>query len=350
MTSDNKDASSQAPQSSDKPTPTQSGNNNNDNKASTTAKASGSGKASDSGGKTTGKPNKTYDPRLPAGGISMITPNALAGDQFYKVGQYVTFAWNYTSLSVTPSAIDILASCSANQATYTIAVNQSAQETKIVWDTKNTPDGQAPFLTEKYTLLIYDAESSVTAAPRAGYLGVFNQFTFGMYTPQPYVPWNGKLHVSSPDYFQLTCCRISMRKLCQERRPFTLREKRAQGHAHHLRHDRRLPRLLRPQLWAVVVPDRISHLVHSPIYDARHSFTLHTCPYIHTPLRDLEESIGAQALGMAQTFTVLRERKLALKVRRWGGLTGSIYRHHHFYTHRQGYNLREKKLDHAGHG
>lgn len=119
----------------------------------------------------------------------MVTPNALAGDQFYKVGDWVTFAWNYTSLSVTPSAIDVLASCSANQATYTIAVNMSAAQTQVLWDTQNTPSGQAPFLTEKYTLLIYDAESSVTAAPRPGYLGVFNQFTFGMYTPQPYVDW-----------------------------------------------------------------------------------------------------------------------------------------------------------------
>lgn len=122
----------------------------------------------------------------------MVTPNVFAGDQFYKVGNYITFAWNYTSLSVTPSAIDVLASCSANQATYTIAVNVSAQETKVIWDTKNTPDGQAPFLTEKYTLLIYDAESSVTAAPRPGYLAAFNQFTFGMYTPQPYVEWESK--------------------------------------------------------------------------------------------------------------------------------------------------------------
>lgn len=120
-----------------------------------------------------------------------MTPNALAGSQFYKVGDYVTFAWNYTSLSQAPTAIDILASCTANQATYTIAVNQSADQTQVVWDTKNTPSGQAPFLTEKYTLLIYDAESSVSAAPRAGYLGVFNSFTFGMYTPQPYVPFNG---------------------------------------------------------------------------------------------------------------------------------------------------------------
>jgi len=190
---DNKDASSQAPrstaqpQSSNQPTRTQSGYNKDE--ASQTEKPSGSQKAS--GSQITGKPrNTSFDPRLPAGGITMVTPNVFAGDQFYKVGNYITFAWNYTSLSVTPSAIDILASCSANQATYTIAVNQSAQETKVVWDTKNVPSGQAPFLTEKYTLLIYDAESSVTAAPRAGYLGVFNQFTFGMYTPQPYVNWS----------------------------------------------------------------------------------------------------------------------------------------------------------------
>lgn len=180
------------PRSSNQPTPT-SDNEDKDN-ASSTGRASGSARPSGSQASgsrvTTGKPKATsFDPRLPAGGISMVTPNALAGDQFYKVGDWVTFAWNYTSLSVTPSAIDVLASCSANQATYTIAVNMSAAQTQVLWDTQNTPSGQAPFLTEKYTLLIYDAESSVTAAPRPGYLGVFNQFTFGMYTPQPYVDW-----------------------------------------------------------------------------------------------------------------------------------------------------------------
>jgi hypothetical protein len=118
----------------------------------------------------------------------MITPAVLAGDQFYKVGENITFAWNYTSLSVTPSAIDILASCTANQATYTIAVNQSAKQTEVVWDTKNVPEGQPPFLTDKYQLIIYDAQSSVSAAPQAGYLAVFNQLTFGMYTPRPYTP------------------------------------------------------------------------------------------------------------------------------------------------------------------
>lgn len=186
---------------------------NDDDKASTTAKASGSGKASASGSAsgsvsgsaagsaagnrtTTGKPKTTtFDPRLPAGGITMVTPAAIAGDQFYKVGQWVTFAWNYTSLSVTPSNIDILATCTANQATYTIAVNQSAQETSVLWNTGDAPQGQAPFLTEKYTLLIYDAASSVTAAAKAGYLAPFSGFTFGMYTPQPYVPYDGMLSI-----------------------------------------------------------------------------------------------------------------------------------------------------------
>lgn len=123
----------------------------------------------------------------------MVTPNALAGEQYYKVGDWVTFAWNYTSLSVTPTAIDVLASCTANQATYTIAVNMSAQQTQVLWDTGNAPEGQAPFLTNKYTLLIYDADLSATAAPRAGYFGAFSGFTFGMYTPQPYTPFAGKI-------------------------------------------------------------------------------------------------------------------------------------------------------------
>jgi hypothetical protein len=195
--SSDKDASSQAPkstqapQSSNKPTPTQSNDNKDNDKASSSGKADPSG--SQGSKVTTGKPKATsFDPRLPAGGLTMVTPNALAGDQYYKVGENVTFAWNYTSLSVTPSAIDVLVSCAVNQATYTVAVNVSAEQTKVVWDTKNTPSGQAPFLTEKYTLLIYDAESSVTAAPRPGYLGVFNQLTFGMYIPQPYVEWDSE--------------------------------------------------------------------------------------------------------------------------------------------------------------
>jgi hypothetical protein len=194
---ENPEPSSNAPQTTAPPRssnqPTATSAKSDKDSASTTSRASESAKASGSQGSrvVTGKANATtsFDPRLPAGGISMVTPNALAGEQFYKVGDWVTFAWNYTSLSVTPSYIDVLASCSANQATYTISVNMTASATQVLWNTKETSSGQPPFLTEKYTLLIYDAASSVTAAPRPGYLGVFNQFTFGMYTPQPYVNW-----------------------------------------------------------------------------------------------------------------------------------------------------------------
>jgi hypothetical protein len=37
-----------------------------------------------------------------------------------------------------------------------------------------------------YTLLVYDAASSVSATAEAGYLSAWNTFTFGLYTPQPY--------------------------------------------------------------------------------------------------------------------------------------------------------------------
>jgi len=202
----NDNASSDAPASTQpartsaaaKPTATGDNNNNDDNNndnnssgdnASNTAKETASGTKKPSGSKTTGKGSKStsFDARLPAGGLTMVTPNALAGTQFYKVGDWVTFAWNYTSLSVTPTAIDVLASCTANQATYTISVNMSATETEVLWNTKNTPEGQAPFLTENYKLLIYDSDLSATAAPRAGYLGAFTGFTFGMYLPQEYI-------------------------------------------------------------------------------------------------------------------------------------------------------------------
>jgi hypothetical protein len=198
-TSDAPSSSQPARTSSARPEATGDNNNNNDNdnndsssssgRSSGTARETASGTQKPQSSKTTGKGSKStsFDARLPAGGLTMVTPNALAGTQFYKVGDWVTFAWNYTSLSVTPSAIDVLASCTANQATYTIAVNMSATETQVLWDTKSTPDGQAPFLTENYKLLIYDSDLSATAAPRAGYLGAFTGFTFGMYLPQEYV-------------------------------------------------------------------------------------------------------------------------------------------------------------------
>jgi len=124
----------------------------------------------------------------------MVTPAAISGQQYYKIGNWVTFVWNYTSLSVTPTAIDVLATCTANQGTYTLALNQSTKETgKVLWDTgAYQSTATLPLLTETYTLLIFDADSSVSATAKAGYLAVYSQYTFGMYTPQPYTPWSGE--------------------------------------------------------------------------------------------------------------------------------------------------------------
>lgn len=160
-------------------------------KSGSAASSSGSGSGS---GSTSNQPTTTYqtsyDPRLPAGGVSMLTPAVISGAQYYKIGDFITFGWNYTSLLATPTAIDIVASCSANKHIYTLAVNQTVSNATqaVTWDTGSYETGNptVPLLTETYTLIIYDAASSISAAAQAGYLAPFNQFTFGMYFPQPY--------------------------------------------------------------------------------------------------------------------------------------------------------------------
>ncbi len=144
------------------------------------------------------KPTKTFDPRLPPGGVAMVTP-ALSTTDYYKIGDYVTFAWNYTSLSVTPSAVDVLASCSTNQATYTLAQNLTVKPTgKVIWDTADYQESATiELLTSTYTLIIFDSEAGISAVPQAGYLGVFQQWTFGMYKPQAYVGVKGMFSLSN---------------------------------------------------------------------------------------------------------------------------------------------------------
>jgi hypothetical protein len=134
----------------------------------------------------------------------MVTPAAIAGAQYYKIGEYVTLAWNYTSLSVTPSYIDVMASCSINSQMYTIAANQTVDPTgAVTWDTGDyQATATVPLLTETYTLVVMDAQQDISATPKAGYLGVSDQYTFGMYVPQPYTPLNGK---TSSKFCDMVC-------------------------------------------------------------------------------------------------------------------------------------------------
>jgi hypothetical protein len=124
----------------------------------------------------------------------MITP-ASSSTTYYKIGQDVTFVWNYTSLSVTPSAVNVVASCSLNSMKYTLSSNMTVKQTgSVVWDTgKYQKSATIPLLTASYTLIIYDADKEIGDPATAGHLSSQNGgYVFGMYTPQAYTPLNGE--------------------------------------------------------------------------------------------------------------------------------------------------------------
>ncbi|GFF36198.1 hypothetical protein IFM58399_04470 [Aspergillus lentulus] len=171
--------------------------------ATGTAKETGtqtkSGKTTDTATDKSGKNSKTktstkttsIDARLPAGGTSMLIPTAGA-TTYYKIGDYVTFAWNYTSLLVTPSAVNVLATCTMNSATYTLTSNMSVEATgKVVWDTgKYQANATVPLLTATYTLYVVDVDKDIGDTASPGHLGSQNGYLFGMYSPQAYTPLN----------------------------------------------------------------------------------------------------------------------------------------------------------------
>lgn len=144
-------------------------------------------------GKSSSGPHHTlFDPTNPAGGISMVSPAITDGPQYYKIGDFVTFKWNMTSVLATPTALDIMATCTDNKQLYTLAVNQTVHGATgaVTWDTnayQKTADA-SPLLTDMYTLIIYDAASDISATAQPGYLAPYDQYTFGMYVPQSYVP------------------------------------------------------------------------------------------------------------------------------------------------------------------
>lgn len=126
----------------------------------------------------------------------MITPAATARDEYYKIGDNVEFAWNYTSLLVPPKQVNVLVSDKSNQATYTLANNVTFKPTgRVVWNTSQDEEGPNALRTEFYTLVIHDAAEDVTAPAEPGHLVTFQDFTFGMYIPRPYTPWPGTLYI-----------------------------------------------------------------------------------------------------------------------------------------------------------
>lgn len=124
----------------------------------------------------------------------MLTPGPYT-TTYYKIDETITFVWNYTSLSITPTAVNVVASCTKNDHTYTIASNMSVEETQsVTWDTgKYQANATVPLLTASYTLIVYDESKEIDDLASAGELSSQNQYYFGMYEPQAYTPLPGML-------------------------------------------------------------------------------------------------------------------------------------------------------------
>ncbi|KAG5302244.1 hypothetical protein I7I48_02529 [Histoplasma ohiense] len=166
---------------------TATGGNTNENTGKTTG-----AKETGTKGTKTSKPKSTKVPvDAPAGGVKMVQPAITDPATYIKIGSTATFKWNYTSLIITPSAVEVVASCSKNSHAYTISGNMSVQETaQVVWDTGRYRTSDVPLLTEDYTLMVYDSSKDPSDIPQPGHLGAQSPLIFGMYYPQPYTPRN----------------------------------------------------------------------------------------------------------------------------------------------------------------
>ncbi|KAJ5731193.1 uncharacterized protein N7483_005701 [Penicillium malachiteum] len=156
------------------------------------------GKSDTKTAKSTTTSSISINPADAEGGISLLTPDSTT-TTYYKIGEKITFVWNYTSLSVSPTAVDVVASCSLDSMTYTVTRNMSMEPTgTAIWDTsKYEGNATVPLLTASYTLFIYDADKSLSDTASAGYLGSNVGYAFGMYYTQSPTSLNG--------FFCVTC-------------------------------------------------------------------------------------------------------------------------------------------------
>lgn len=158
----------------------------------TGGKSTSGGSKTATGSKSSNSTSRTtFDALDGAGGVAMITPAASSGTQLYKIENPtpITWVWNYTSLQGTPSAIDVFVSCPTASATWTLTQNMTYEPTAtFTWDTAKfqSEEVQQPLLTEMYTLIIIEADTSISAAAEAGYLAPYDSFKFGLYKSKEY--------------------------------------------------------------------------------------------------------------------------------------------------------------------
>lgn len=70
----------------------------------------------------------------------MKYPNPTDGYQMYKIGDTLTFGWNYTSLIISPSKINVEAFCTKSSYYFTITKNAPGSLKTVTWDTGDVQD------------------------------------------------------------------------------------------------------------------------------------------------------------------------------------------------------------------
>ncbi|RCI13737.1 hypothetical protein L249_7940 [Ophiocordyceps polyrhachis-furcata BCC 54312] len=135
-----------------------------------------------------------FPPDAAPAGVNILTPIPnVQPTVLYRIGETVTWGWNYTSLLATPTAIDVLISCSVAAETWTLTSNMSfTTSASYIWDTNEQANAvEKPLLTQMYTLIVKDSDADINAPPQPGYLGtVRNFFNFGLYAGKPYTPFS----------------------------------------------------------------------------------------------------------------------------------------------------------------
>ncbi|KAL7787043.1 hypothetical protein V8C37DRAFT_391250 [Trichoderma ceciliae] len=181
-----------SPESSSTGSSSDDGSSSNKSASKTDEKGSG-GKKTTSSKKGKATEHTQFPPESPPGSVVMQTPAVNAPSAaLYKIGDHITWGWNYTNLLGTPTAIDVLISCSTATETWTLTSNMTFKTSgAYTWDSSVQESSvEQPLPVAMYTLIIKDSDASITGVPEAGYLGTFTGFMFGLYTPQPYVPFN----------------------------------------------------------------------------------------------------------------------------------------------------------------
>jgi hypothetical protein len=142
---------------------------------------------------STGNSTSITIPTSAPAGLLTITQPPQTTIAFFKIAQSqpITFAWNFSYVLSTPSALTVSAICE-NGNTYPVGPTDGkipGTATSVVWDAYDWQQSNAnsPLAQATYTLEIFDQRGPGSArAP--GLLQPNNALKFALYTPQQYTP------------------------------------------------------------------------------------------------------------------------------------------------------------------